>query len=231
MFGLSVRSGSPAAVKAALLLLGGIAIAVSCVGFRSNVSPASAPTSVLTLPGTPGHFDNGEFSFDYPTDWPVLAASQGLPNPVDFVVAVLGTGAWRENCQRGTDSQGDWLTCGADVITVPPGGVVVRIYLRSGGPAPVCQSPAPTANATLGPNELLKTIDGSVTTWEFRWPDGQFFWPNDPTFEVHTSDPAQLAKAEAMAASFRWGAQAPTSGGPCSPVPATHAFRYDALHE
>jgi hypothetical protein len=96
---------------------------------------------------------------------------------------------------------------------------VVKVYWRTGGPAPMCQGNA-QANATVGPNAVQKTVDGSVTSWELRTPDGQFGWPNNPTFEVHTSDPAQLAKAEAMVASFRWGPSAPSYAGLCSPSPA-----------
>jgi hypothetical protein len=186
-----------------------------------DATPTGLATAIPTLPGTPGHFDNGEFSFDYPADWPVLAAFQSLPNPTFFIAVVLGTGTWHENCQHGTDSQGDWMTCGTDVVTVPSGRIVVKVYWRDGGPAPMCESPAPTANVMFGSTEVLKTVDGDVTTWEFRWPDGQFFWPNDPIFEVHTSDPAQLTKAEAMVASFRWGANAPSAGGICSQASAS----------
>jgi hypothetical protein len=217
MFGLRAQFRGAAALLAVAALTTGLA---ACSGHGAP-TPTGISEPIPTLPGTPGHYDDGEFSFDYPADWPVLSAFQSWPNPTFFVVAVLGTGAWSENCQHGTDSQGDWMTCGADMVTVPPDGIVVKIYWRAGGPAPICWSPAPTANATVGSSAVLKTVDGDVTTWEFRWPDGQFFWPNDPTFEVHTSDPAQLAKAEAMVASFRWGANAPTSAGLCSPALAS----------
>jgi hypothetical protein len=215
MFGLRVHFRGVAALLLAAVL------AAACASGHGAPTPTAPPTPIPTLPGTLGHFDDGEFSFDYPTEWPVLTVYQGLPNPTFFVVAVFGTGTWNENCQHGTDSQGDWMTCGADVITVPSGGVVVKVYWRAGGPAPICWSPEATPNATVGSSAVLKTVDGDVTTWEFRWPDGQFFWPNDPTFEVHTSDAAQLAKAEAMVASFKWAATAPTSGGLCSPAAAT----------
>jgi hypothetical protein len=215
MFGHAGIGRAAAAAVVALLALS----TAACGG--SVASPTAPPTPSPTLPGTPGHFDDGEFSFDYPTEWPVLTVYQGLPNPTFFVVAVFGNGTWSENCQRGTNSQGDWMTCGADVITVPSGGVVVKVYWRAGGPAPICWSPEATPNATVGSSAVLKTVDGDVTTWEFRWPDGQFFWPNNPTFEVHTSDAAQLVKAEAMVASFKWGANVPTSGGLCNQAPSS----------
>jgi hypothetical protein len=215
MYQLRICSRGAALLTIALCAM----LATACDGAAST--PTGLATPIPTLPGTLGHFDNGQFSFDYPTDWPVLTVYQGLPNPTFWVVAVFGTGTWHENCQSGTDSQGDWMTCGADVVTVPTGGIVVKIYWRTGGPAPMCASPAPTANTTFGSTEVLKSVDGDVTSWEFRWPDGQFSWPNDPTFEAHTSDAAQLAKAEAMVASFKWGANAPSAGGQCSPAPAS----------
>jgi hypothetical protein len=49
--------------RGAALLLVAAAVAASC-----------ATTPIPSLPGTPGHYDNGEMSFDYPADWPILAA-------------------------------------------------------------------------------------------------------------------------------------------------------------
>ena len=63
-------------------------------------------------------------------------------------------------------------------------------------------------------------MDGAVTSWEIRVPGGEFGMPNNPVVEVHTSDQAQLARAEAVVASFRWGASAPDYGDLCSPSPA-----------
>ena len=59
----------------------------------------------------------------------------------------------------------------SDTVAVSPGGVVVRVYWRGGGPAPMCLGYT-TANATVGPNAVQKTTDGSVTSWEIRLPDG-----------------------------------------------------------
>ena len=223
--GPSARRGSrvrwilPAA--AALVV---VAVAGALLGLRYGSSggalvPTDSPTPIPSLPGTPGHFDNGEFSFDYPMDWPVLAYRVPESCGVIYLLAAFGTGGWELGTNQPQANGG--VLCGLDSVTVPSGGIVVRIYWRGGGPAPMCESPAPTANETFGSAEALKMVNGDVTTWEFRWPDGQFFWSDDPIFEVHTSDAAQLAKAEAMVASFRWGAQAPTSGGLCSPTPAS----------
>jgi hypothetical protein len=209
MIGRGMHFRGVAAVLAATALVAGVA---ACDGVEAT--PTGLATAIPTLPGTSGHFDNGEFSFDYPADWHALGGTVEESCYVIHVAAVIGVGAWELATNRPEPNGG--VLCGLDSVTVPPGGIVVRIFWRSGGPAPMCQSPAPTANATLGQVEALKTAEGGITTWEFRWPDGQFFWPNNPTFEVHTSDPAQLAKAEAMVASFKWGVRAPMWGGLCS---------------
>ena len=171
------------------------------------------------FPGTPGHFDNGEFSFDYPTDWQVLAVDVPESCYVIQVAAVIGVGGWaiapNETLPDGA------VRCGLDTVDVPSGGIVVRLYWRASGPVPMCVSPAPTANASAGSNAVLKTVDGNVTSWEFVRPGVQFGWPGNPIFEVHTSDAAQLAKAEAMLASFRWESGARNSGQDCSQDQAT----------
>jgi hypothetical protein len=175
-------------------------------------SPTPIATSVPSLPGTLGHFDDGEMTFDYPTDWPVLAARVPESCGVIYVLAVLGLGSWNEGANQ-PQSDGAVL-CGIDTVTVAPGGVVVRIYWRAGGPAPGCQGNT-QANATFGPNAVQERVEGSVTSWEVRLPGGEFGMPNNPVFEVHTSDPALLAKARAMVASFRWSANAPSYVGLC----------------
>lgn len=198
-------------------------VAAGCSGVSSGTKGTSAASRgpaeggpAPSLPGTPGHYDDGEMSFDYPDDWPVLAA--GVPEScgVLYVRAVLGFGSW----DRGADqSSGGATLCGIDTVTVQSGGVVVRIYWRDGGPAPMCMGNT-QANATFGPNAVQERVDGSVTSWEIRLPGGEFGMNNDPVFEVHTSDPALLAKARAMVASFRWSATAPTYVGLCSPLPS-----------
>jgi len=205
-----------AAALACVLVVASIGAAA--LGVWPGTGPASgalaSPTPVPTLPGTPGHFDNGEFSFDYPTDWQVLAVDVPESCSVVYVTAVVGVGSWAlatnevlpDGAQR----------CGLDTVTVAPGGIVVRIWWRGGGPAPMCVSPAPTSNASAGPNAVVKTVDGDVTSWEFAQPGLQFGWPNNPIFEVHTSDAGQLAKAEAMVASFRWDSGLPSSGQDCN---------------
>jgi hypothetical protein len=204
------RAASATALALALLVA-----TTGCDGVGSTPTPPS-------LPGSPGHFDNGELSFDYPTDWPIIRAGESSANGVFYILAVLGTGTWHENCVKEATTSFVELACGADVVEVPAGGIVVKIYWRGGGPAPSCLGDT-QANATLGPNAVRKTTDGATTSWEIRPPDGEFGWPNNPIFEAHTSDPAQLARAEAMVASFRWGPSAPSYPGLCSPSPVVSA--------
>jgi hypothetical protein len=75
-------------------------------------------------------------------------------------------------------------------------------------------------NATVGPNPVQKTVDGTTTSWEIPWPGAEFGWPNNPTFEAHTSDPAQLARAQAVVASFRWLPGVSPYQPFCSPAPS-----------
>jgi hypothetical protein len=192
--------------RGAALLLVAAAVAASC-----------ATTPIPSLPGTPGHYDNGEMSFDYPADWPVLAAQVPESCGVIYVLMVLGTGSWSQGTSQ-PESNGA-VRCDIDSVFVPADAVVVRVYWRAGGPAPMCWGNT-QANATVGPNAVQKTVDGSVTSWEIRLPGGEFTMPDNPIFKVYTSDPAQLAKAEAMVASFHWGPAAPSYAGLCSPSPA-----------
>ena len=199
-------------------------IAVAGCGFGGSIGPggqpppsSSASVAVPSLPGTPGHYDDGRLSFDYPTDWPVLAARVPESCGVIYVLAVLGFGSWDPGANQ-PQSNGAIL-CGIDTVTVHPGGVVVRIYWRDGGPAPVCGGDT-QANATFALNAVQERVDGAVTSWEIRVPGGEFGMPNNPVVEVHTSDQAQLARAEAVVASFRWGASSPDYGDLCSPSPA-----------
>jgi hypothetical protein len=208
------RTVAGVAVAALVLSVGACASGSPAASSAPSGSTASGPAP--SLPGTPGHYDDGEMSFDYPDDWPVLAARVPESCGVIYVLAVLGFGSW----DRGADQQsGGGTLCGIDTVTVQSGGVVVRIYWRGGGPAPMCMGNT-QANATFGPNAVQERVDGSVTSWEIRLPGGEFGMNNDPVFEVHTSDPALLAKARAMVASFRWGAAAPTYVGLCSPSPS-----------
>jgi len=215
MSGLLPTLGSGGRPRCAALVV--VVLLVAACSPGPAISPTPVRTSAESLPGTPGHFDDGEMSFDYPADWPVLAA--GVPESCGniYVLAVLGFGSWDAGANQ-PQSNGAML-CGIDTVTVQPGGVVVRIYRREGGPAPVCEGDT-KANATFALNAVQEWVDGAVTSWEIRVPGGEFDMPNNPVFEVHTSDPALMAKARAIVASFGWSAGAPSYVGLCSPSPA-----------
>jgi hypothetical protein len=195
------------AVAASVVMFAG------CGGGSSAASSGSAPPTgpEPSLPGTPGHFDNGDFSFDYPSAWRALSGVyyETIVNEVD---AVLGTGDWRSGCFQTMypDGHGS-ASCTGDSFDVSGGRVVVKIWRRVGGPADFCGAAA-SANATLGPNAVLKTGSSSETTWEIREPGGQFGWSYNVFVEAHTDDAAGLAAAGALVASFRW-APGRTNGG------------------
>jgi hypothetical protein len=205
-----------AAVLALVLVVGLVAWprAGGALPGNAGESPSAGPS----LPGTPGHYDDGQESFDYPTDWSVLAGSDRGATGVMDVLAVLGDGSWHESCQHGDDGTSSWMNCSTDAVDVPSGGVVVKIYLWYGGPYVPCRGDT-QANATFGDLAVRKTVDGTATTWEIRVPGNEFGQTNNIFVEVHTSDPSQLARAEALVASFRW---LDSSGSfNCSPAPPT----------
>jgi hypothetical protein len=168
----------------------------------SGSTVATTSSSAPGLSGTPGHFDDGQLAFDYPTDWPTLGGGTE-DTLVEHVLAVLGNGTWRENCQSGTDGSSSWMNCGADIVTVPSGGIVVKVYRWGGGPAVPCRGDT-QANATFGPNAVRQTVNGDVTSWEIRAPGNEFGQPNNIFVEAHTSDAKQLARAQALVTSFRF---------------------------
>lgn len=191
-------------------------VVVSPLGCGGGSTAGSAgPAS--TLPGTPGHFDDGALSFDYPTDWAVIAGTDNGAEGVMDVLAVLGTGSWSENCQFAGDSEHSSMNCGADKIAVPTGGIIVKVYLWYGGPAVPCRGDV-QADGTFGDLAVRKTANDSVTTWEIRAPGNEFGQPNNIFVEAHTADATQLARAEAVMSSLRWR---PTDFvGLCSPAPS-----------
>jgi hypothetical protein len=196
--------------------IGAALIVGGCSGVATGSSgPAPIPTgSAPTLPGTPGHFDDGTVSFDYPANWRVIAGVHTPKIPVIYVLAVLGDGTWIENCTTSPD--GMQSACGVDAVSFPPGGIVVKIYRYWGSPAPQCLGNT-QANATVGTQAVWKTVTGSMTAWELRPQGNEFQQPNNIFIEAHTDDPAQLAKAEEIVASFRF---APSDYSGFCPTPA-----------
>ncbi len=197
----------------ALFGIASVALVV-LVGACAAGSPAASTGSAepgAPLPGTPGHFDNGDFSFDYPATWRTLSGLyfEGLANEVD---AVLWTGGWRTGCTQTMYPNGNGGgSCGGDSFDVSGGRIVVKVWRRVGGPADIC-GPDVAANATLGPNAVLRTGPDQAAVWEIREPGGQFGWSYNVFVEAHSEDASGLAAAEAVVASFRWAAGR-TSGG------------------
>ena len=113
--------------------------------------------------------------------------------------AVLGTGTWHSGC-RAVDNG---YECTGDSADVSGGGIVVKIYSLVGGPLSVWCTGDTAANATLGPNAVLKAGAG-IVTWEIRRPGAEFGWQGNISVEAWTSDAATMAQAEALVASFRW---------------------------
>lgn len=200
----------------ALATLALLAATIAAAGCGSGPSAVSSGPA-LTLPGTPGHFDDGALSFDYPTDWAVIAGTDNGAEGVMDVLAVLGAGSWSENCQFAGDSEHSSMNCGADKIAVPTGGIIVKVYLWYGGPAVPCRGDV-QADETFGDLAVRKTTKDSATTWEIRAPGNEFGQPNNIFVEAHTADATQLARADAQVSSLRWR---PTDFvGLCSPAPS-----------
>jgi hypothetical protein len=179
----------------------------------TGLTVATTSSSVPGLSRTPGHFDDGQLAFDYPGDWSTLGGGIASTT-VEYVLAVLGNGTWRENCQSGTDGSSSWMNCGADIVQVPAGGIVVKIYRWYGGPSVPCRGDT-VANATLGPNAVRKTVKSDVTSWELRPAGNEFGQPNNIFVEAHTSDQNQLALAEALVRSLHFEGSALGPGMGC----------------
>jgi hypothetical protein len=195
---MSHRRGPAAVAVAALLVL-----AAACAGGSASVSASPTAQSAPSLPGAPGHFDNGDFTFDYPASWRTLSGlyDETIVNEVD---AVLGTGDWRTGCfeTEYPDGHGS-ISCTGDTFVVTGGRVVVKVWRRVGGPVDTCGGDV-GANATLGENAVLRTGSDSDSVWEIRNPGQHFGWANNVIVEAHTSSAAGLAQAEALVASLRW---------------------------
>lgn len=189
-----------------------------------------SPSSPATPTSSPGHFDNGTFSFDYPTTWQTISGSY-VETMVNEVDVVMGTGDWQTGCRSWSSGAVGGVDCTGDKVDVSGGRVVVKVYRRVGGPAPECRV-GPSANATLGPNAVLATTTGSMTTWEIAQPSAQFGWPDNIFVEAHADGPAGLVEAEALVASVRWdpGASNLYCSSPQTqpPSPSPRLARYNA---
>ncbi len=200
------------AAAAAVLVIGG-------VGFlawpQAPQRPAAPSEAAPTLPGGPGHFDDGTFSFDYPNDWTV-ASGDFLESPATEVFAVLGTGKWRSGC---TYSANGGL-CTGDVVDVGGGRFVVKLWARVGGPVAMC-SDIP-ASATFGPNAVLESSEGGAVIWEVRRPGSQFGVEMNVFVQVWADGPAAVRRAQDLVAGFRWDAGV-GQGSMCLPAESSAA--------
>jgi hypothetical protein len=191
-------------------------VVVSPLGCGGGSTAGSAgPAS--TLPGTPGHFDNGQFSFDYPANWRTISGQQNEGYALSLY-AVLGTGDWKNGCYFTSGGGG----CTGDTVDVSGGRIVVKLFERVGGPVNECGAGI-AANATLGPNAVSKLTDGSATTWEIRQPGADFRWVDNVFVQVWASGPQQVAQAEALVAGFHWTDSASRAGN-CSPYTGAGHF-------
>jgi hypothetical protein len=184
---------SPAAIARALC--GAVLVAV-----LSGCGTASSPSGATpSLPGTPGHYDDGEVSFDYPAGWTVDAGTYENGGVMQ-VLAVFGDGTWRPGCLPA--STGDFPNCGPDGFQVTGTQMIVRVYSWWGGPVVPCRGDV-QANATFGSNAVRSESQGSTSTWEIRLPGNEFGQSNNIFVEAHTTSAAQLATVEALVASTR----------------------------
>jgi hypothetical protein len=199
------------AVSSNSAAMAGVDRLLDTFNWDSRADLCGSPSPAPVLPGRAGHYDDGGFSFDYPATWRVFA-KEYYEGMAFYTAAVIGTGDWHSGC-RTVDNGGE---CTGDVVDVSGGRVVVKLYERVGGPANLCGQ-ATAANATLGPNAVLKSQDGHTTTWEVRMPGAEFSWANNIQVIAWTSDDAGTAQVEALVASFRW-ASSVSNAGNCAPI-------------
>src|ERR1035437_9699562 len=105
-----------AAVAMALAL---VVVAGCGAASPSGSTVATTSSSAPGLSGTPGHFDDGQLAFDYPSEWSTLGGGIASTT-VEYILAVLGNGTWRENWQPGNDGARSWVTCAGDLDRAAP---------------------------------------------------------------------------------------------------------------
>lgn len=179
-------------------------------GLLTMLAVVVALAFFLVQPGrSSGHFDNGEFSFDYPTTWrtfPVSSPSNGMPNPSRTEV-VVGNGDWALDCE----SSG---YCRPDKVDVSGGRVVVKVTRRIDGPPTPCSSVSPT-----GPL-ATRSEEGGMVVWEIRQPGVPSGYLGNAYLQVWMDGTAAEPEVAALVASFRWDPKASSLAAPCgSPTP------------
>jgi hypothetical protein len=202
-------------------------VLLSVVAFSAWPRAAGPAASASASPTSwPGHFDNGTFSFDYPTNWRTISGLyyETMVNKVDVV---LGTGDWQTGCHSWSSGDNGGEDCVGDQVDVSGGRIVVKVYQREGGPADLCGARR-SPNATLSANAVLKTTEATTTTWEIRLPGGEFGWAGNVFVAAQTENAPELARVAALVESFRWAKG--VSAGWCYPTASPWAAlaHYDA---
>ena len=182
----------------AVIALGSV-LAVGRYWPTGGQSGARSTTSVT--------FDNGDFSFTYPSNWTIISGQQtDAPREIDVVV---GTGTWKSGCTP--------TGCGTASVDVSGGRIVLKVYRQVSGPPDLCRGNT-TANATLGANAVQVSTSGSRTTWEIRFPYQEFGQGGNLHFESTTESSSGLAEAQAAGQSFHWSPAAAAGRQPvCAP--------------
>lgn len=148
---------------------------------------------------TQAHYDNGQFAFDYSSSWRTIATdSNGLP--------VLGTGDWGLGCPGQPSASG----CGEEITDISGGRIVLTMWVQSPGPPAYCSGNDALETAPLGTgwirryDEDARYVTQPTTRWEIRRPGYDFGMTGNLWIQAVTDNPAELANAAALVATFRW---------------------------
>jgi len=195
--------GGPARLRAVVAVLAASTLAGACG------STAISPTARGSVGSV--HYENNGIAIDYPSDWHVIAHDV-QENLMEYVIAVIGTGAWHENCS-GT-------SCAPDTFDLGGGRVAVKFYLTHQiGPITICGGN--DANATLGDVAVMQSGTATDRTWEIRRPTTPFNAVNNLWVEARSDDPAQVERAGQVLSSLRTADTGLTGPDCWSPEPAT----------
>jgi hypothetical protein len=201
LLAVSKRRSNPGARLLAGLAVG---IAVALVGASlllrtSSNPPAGSPQASATSSGTGvSVFEGPEYSFAYPSNWRTISSGLDETN-VNRVDVVLGTGSWTSGCQ--TTANGE--SCGPDAAVVSGDQIVVKVWRQVDGPQWVCTSSEP-ADATLGSNAVLETVENAGGRWQLRRPGNEFGEQKNVIVDAWFASPEGRVLAEQLIASLRW---------------------------
>lgn len=152
-------------------------------------SPSSAPTL--------SHYADDTIRFDYPAAWRIIERGINARH-YQWIPVVLGTGDWKLNCHAIPPSSGNFggITCGADIFTVDPGGVVVELYTWHGPPVSVAQTPPPDAVELSSGLKAIVSEGPSTSLWRVYLPE----WMAPLTVEARYREPGVEARREEVRA-------------------------------